>query len=113
MFSKLPIMSELIPLSKLFGNPDKTEPKLSPDGKRFAYLANSDKGVLNVFVQNVGEKEAKQISNDTHRGIRIYQWAKNNTHILYKQVRTELFPIIFPQFLLSSCCDCIPGRRRR
>jgi hypothetical protein len=78
-------MSKLIPLSKLFGNPSKSDPKLSPDGKRFAYLANSEGGVLNVFVQSVGEDNAKQISNDTHRGIRIYEWAENNTHILYKQ----------------------------
>jgi hypothetical protein len=88
-------MAELIPLSKLFGNPDKSDPKLSPDGKRFAYLANSDKGVLNVFVQTIGEKEAKQISNDTHRGIRIYEWAKNNTHILYKQVKIFCISLLF------------------
>lgn len=25
-----------IPQSKLFGNPDKAEPKISPDGKRYA-----------------------------------------------------------------------------
>jgi Tol biopolymer transport system component len=84
-------MATLIPLSKLFGNPDKADPKLSPDGKRFAYLANSSKGVLNVFVQNIGDAEAKQISNDEHRGIRVYQWAKNNTHILYKQVSFRSF----------------------
>ncbi len=82
-------MSNLIPLSKLFGNPIKSDPKLSPDGKRFAYLANSEAGVLNVFVQSVGEDDAKQISNDTHRGVRMYEWAKNNTHILYKQARSS------------------------
>jgi hypothetical protein len=39
-------MTELIPQSKFFGNPDKSEPKISPDGKRYAYLASSqEKGV--------------------------------------------------------------------
>ena len=29
----------LIPREVLFGNPDKATPKISPDGKRLAYLA--------------------------------------------------------------------------
>jgi hypothetical protein len=41
--------AELIPQSKLFGNADKAEPKIAPDGKRYAYLASSaEKGVSNV-----------------------------------------------------------------
>ncbi|KAJ1468082.1 hypothetical protein T484DRAFT_1856563 [Baffinella frigidus] len=82
-------LPELIPQSKLFGNPDKAEPKISPDGKRYAYLArylaSSDKGVLNVFVQAVGGDAPKQVTNDTHRGVRMYEWAKNNRHLLYMQ----------------------------
>jgi hypothetical protein len=75
----------VIPQSVLFGNPDKAEPKLSPDGTQYAYLANSEKGVLNVFVQKVGEDKAKQVTNDTHRGIRMFEWAKNNKSVLYLQ----------------------------
>lgn len=64
-------LPDVIPQSVLFGNPDKAEPKLSPDGRKYAYLANSDKGVLNVFVQSLDAgAEAKQITDDTHRGIR-------------------------------------------
>jgi len=29
----------LIPREVLFGNPEKTEPKISPDGKHLAYIA--------------------------------------------------------------------------
>lgn len=75
----------VIPQSVLFGNPDKAEPKLSPDGTQYAYLANSEKGVLNVFVQKVGEDKATQVTNDTHRGIRMFEWAKNNKSVLYLQ----------------------------
>ena len=39
----------LIPRDVLFGNPDKASPKISPDGKRLAYLA-PDEGVLHVWV---------------------------------------------------------------
>lgn len=33
----------IIPQSVLFGNPEKSEPKISPDGTRYAYLSSSDK----------------------------------------------------------------------
>ena len=81
------MLPEVIPQSVLFGNPDKAEPKLSPNGTQYAYLANSDKGVLNVFVQALGDEApaAKQITNDTHRGIRMFEWAKNNKCVLYLQ----------------------------
>src|SRR5262245_30754393 len=39
----------LIPRDVLFGNPDKTSPQISPDGKFLSYLAPVD-GVLNVWV---------------------------------------------------------------
>ena len=42
--TKLPA---LIPREALFGNPEKAQPRLSPDGARLAYLAPVD-GVLNV-----------------------------------------------------------------
>ena len=38
---------ELIPRSVLFGNPERTDPEISPDGTMLAYLA-PDQGVLNV-----------------------------------------------------------------
>src|SRR5262245_10099433 len=43
----------LIPREKLFGNPVKASPQISPDGKRLAYLAPQD-GVLNVWVKTIG-----------------------------------------------------------
>ena len=71
-------MTERIPLEVLFGNPVRTGPKLSPDGKRMAYLAPKD-GVLNVFVDD------EPVTNDTVRGIRQYYWAYDNRHLLYLQ----------------------------
>ncbi|HEY0129703.1 MAG TPA: hypothetical protein VGB40_11095, partial [Rubrobacteraceae bacterium] len=43
----------LIPREVLFGNPEKAQPRLSPDGRRLAYLAPVD-GILNVWVGPVG-----------------------------------------------------------
>jgi dipeptidyl aminopeptidase/acylaminoacyl peptidase len=74
----------LIPRTILFGNPEKTMPRLSPDGTRLAYLAPVD-GVLNVWVGTVGGEEFTPVTHDRDRGVRIYFWAEDNRHILYMQ----------------------------
>ena len=73
----------LIPRSVLFGNPEKTSPMISPDGKRMAYLAPVN-NVLNVWVGTVGGAFLP-VTQDTERGIRSYIWAHDNKHILYIQ----------------------------
>lgn len=75
----------LIPRKALFGNPDKTAARLSPDGRQIAYLAPLD-GVLNVWVGPAGQPDTAQpVTQDTGRGIRFYAWAYTNEHILYTQ----------------------------
>jgi dipeptidyl aminopeptidase/acylaminoacyl peptidase len=75
----------LIPRDILFGNPVKAAPRISPCGARLAYLAPSDKGVLNVWVRTIGKEDDAQVTNDTHRGIRIYFWAQDGKHLCYLQ----------------------------
>ena len=75
----------LIPRAVLFGNPDRALVSLSPDGLHLAWLAPVD-GVLNVWVaprDNLAA--ARPVTHDTGRGIRFYQWAYTNAHILYSQ----------------------------
>ena len=43
-----PEAAPLIPRTVLFGNPDRANPKISPDGKRLAYLRADDKDVMQV-----------------------------------------------------------------
>jgi dipeptidyl aminopeptidase/acylaminoacyl peptidase len=75
----------LIPRETLFGNPEKTSPQLSPDGKRIAWLGPDKKNVLQVWVQTVGQKDEKIVTADKKRGIRQYRWANNNKTLLYLQ----------------------------
>lgn len=75
---------ELIPRSVLFGNPLKTSPKISPDGKQMAYLAPVN-NVLNVWVGAIGYDDAKPVTNDTDRGVINYFWSQDNNNILYLQ----------------------------
>lgn len=75
----------LIPRRVLFGNPDKTQVRLAPDGSKIAYLAPLD-GVLNVWVAPRDDLVAAQpVTHDTGRGIRFYEWAYDGRHILYIQ----------------------------
>ncbi|GAC1618562.1 MAG: S9 family peptidase [Ktedonobacteraceae bacterium] len=76
--------TRLIPRSILFGNPVKAGPRISPDGKRLAYVAPVN-GVLNVWVGPIGQDQFRPVTKDTERGIRFYFWAADNQHILYVQ----------------------------
>jgi dipeptidyl aminopeptidase/acylaminoacyl peptidase len=82
LFAELP---PLIPRDVLFGNPERSTPQLSPDGKRLAWLAPDNKNVLQVWVKTLGTNDDKVVTADKKRGIRNYQWARDNKHLLYLQ----------------------------
>jgi dipeptidyl aminopeptidase/acylaminoacyl peptidase len=75
----------LIPRKVLFGNPTKAAPQIAPDGKHLAFLAPDDKDVLQVWVQTVGKDDAKKVTADKKRGIRVYQWTYATDTLLYLQ----------------------------
>ncbi len=58
---------ELIPREIPFGNPVKTAPTISPDGKLLTYLAPVD-DVLNVWVRTVGAEDDRVVIKDNDRG---------------------------------------------
>lgn len=74
----------LIPRDLLFGNPERAQGRISPDGLRMSYLAPKD-GVLNVWVKTIGKDDDRVVTDDKLRGIRIHSWALDNKHILYLQ----------------------------
>jgi dipeptidyl aminopeptidase/acylaminoacyl peptidase len=77
--------SDLIPRAVIFGNPERANLQISPDGKQLSWLAPKD-GVLNVWVAPVGKlDQAKAVTADTTRPIRQYFWAYTNKQILYMQ----------------------------
>jgi len=75
----------LIPRSALFGNPEKAQARVSPDGRHISFIAPRD-GVLNVWLAERGKLDAaRPITNDRKRGIRQHFWAYDNKHVLYLQ----------------------------
>ncbi len=76
-----------IPRQVLFGNPERTVPRLSPDGTRLAWLAPRH-GVLNVWVAPLDDLgRARAVTDDRDRGVRAYDWAHDGRTLLYLQDR--------------------------
>jgi len=76
----------LIPREILFGNPVRTQARISPDGKFLSFIAPVN-GVLNVWVGPVDEDLSAfmPVTDDGGRGIRIHFWAPDSSNILYLQ----------------------------
>src|ERR1035437_3063983 len=80
-------MAELIPRRVLFGNPERVSPRISPDGTLLAWIAPHE-GVLNVWVAPAGADgvdwaQARGVTDDTDRGIRMFTWAHDGRQVLY------------------------------
>jgi dipeptidyl aminopeptidase/acylaminoacyl peptidase len=75
----------LVPRRVLFGNPERVSPRISPDGTRLGWIA-PDEGVLNVWVAPTGDLgQARAVTRDRGRGIRMFFWAHDGRHLLYIQ----------------------------
>ncbi|MGF1479533.1 MAG: S9 family peptidase [Cyanophyceae cyanobacterium] len=75
----------LIPREVLFGNPQRSSPKVSPDGKYLATIAPDDKNVLQVWLRLLGEENDRQLTQDRKRGIRAYFWTYSPDQLIYLQ----------------------------
>src|SRR5579875_1106401 len=82
-------MTELLPLKVIFGNPERVQPSISPDGTQLAWIA-PHQDVLNVWTAPVNRDgvdwpAARVVTDDTDRGIRDFTWAHDSRHLLYVQ----------------------------
>jgi dipeptidyl aminopeptidase/acylaminoacyl peptidase len=75
----------LIPRETLFGNPERSRPQLSPDGKYLTYIAPDEKNVLQIWLRTVGQEDDRQLTDDKKRGIRMYFWTYNPAQLIYLQ----------------------------
>ena len=76
---------ELIPRRALFGNPSRSAPALSPDGRWLAFIA-PQAGVQNVWIAPVGNPEdAAPLSSAKGRPVADFIWSPDSQHVLYRQ----------------------------
>ncbi len=74
----------LIPKAELFGNPVKTQARISPDARYISYLAPNN-GVLNVWVRTIGGDDDRPLTTDVGRGIHQHYWGPDSKHIIFPQ----------------------------
>jgi dipeptidyl aminopeptidase/acylaminoacyl peptidase len=75
----------IIERAAIFGNPERTQGRISPDGAYVSWIAPVD-GVMNVWVAPADDPAAaKAVTNDTYRGIRGHFWAPNSKFVYYTQ----------------------------
>lgn len=75
----------LIPREILFGNPERSSPRISPDGKYIAYIAPDQNNVLQVWLRTMGQQDDRQLTDDKKRGIRIFFWTYEGEQLIYLQ----------------------------
>lgn len=75
----------LIPRAKLFANPTKAHPRISPDGELLAWLAPRE-GALNIWVAPVtGSEEPRVLTDDRKGNIATFVWTYADNTLLYLQ----------------------------
>jgi dipeptidyl aminopeptidase/acylaminoacyl peptidase len=77
-------MSPLIPREVLLGNPRRSQPTLSPDGIRIAYLAPNEREALQIWVRTLGQSDDRCMSAG-RQSIQSYEWAWDSKTFLYRQ----------------------------
>ena len=87
--TKTPIVEnqvpELVDRELYFGNPDKIQIRISPDGEYFSYRAPLE-GVMNIWVAPIdAPDQANPVTKDTLRGVFAYFWSYKPGILLYAQ----------------------------
>lgn len=83
--SSTPSVPPLIPRAVLFGNPERVQPQISPDGRRLAYLKPDSADVLQVWVKTIGSDDDRPVTRDPKRGIQQFGWTWNDRDLFYLQ----------------------------
>lgn len=107
--------NDLIPRKVLFGNPERTAPFLSPDGKQIAFTAAVN-GVMNLWVAPVDDiAAAKPVTQEKRRPIMKYFWARNGNYLLYMQDQggNENFHLYAVDLATNNTRDLTPHKNVR
>src|ERR1700730_5894629 len=107
--------SDLIPRSVLFANPAKSSIKISPNGRRLAYLAPSDRGVDNIWVEEIGRGRPRMLTHAQRRSIESFDWAYDDKHVLFysDDNGNEDFHLYAAQLDSTAIRDLTPFRGAR
>jgi len=77
-----PPPAPLLPRALLVGTPARASPRLSPDGRRLAYLAPDGQGVPQAWVRTLGQQDDVSLTAEPRRGARGLAWAEDSASLL-------------------------------
>ena len=107
----------MIPRAVLFGNADRDNVQLSPDGRFLSYIApEKSSGVMNVHVAITDALDtARAVTHDRGSGIYEYRWACGGDAILYRQdaAGDENFNIFRVDLATGESTNLTPNPRAR
>ncbi len=83
----LAFLPDLIPRQELVGMASAGNPQLSPHGKLLSFIQNSDKGIPNIWLRTIGQKDDHMITADAKAGIFEYSWSADGRFLLYLRDR--------------------------
>jgi dipeptidyl aminopeptidase/acylaminoacyl peptidase len=75
----------LIPRDLLFGQPERTNPQISPDGKFLAYIAPDSNSVLQIWVRTLGAQDDRQLTAEKTHSIWHYTWTFSPNKLIFAQ----------------------------
>lgn len=75
----------LIPRETLFGNPERKDPQISPDGKFLTYLAPDKKNVIQIWIRTIGQKDERMLTAEQKRNIQAYFWTYDGKQLVFQQ----------------------------
>lgn len=75
----------IVPRQILFGNPERKNPRISPDGQYLTYLAPDEKNLMQVWIRTVGQNDDRMLTSEQKRGIQTYFWAYDSKHLIFQQ----------------------------
>jgi hypothetical protein len=82
----------LIPCEILFGNPARTDPKVSPDGAQLSWLAPNKNNVLNVWTSALDGANLRCITDENGDPIEWYAWSGDGKQIQAVPLSLFLIP---------------------
>ena len=109
IYAELPA---LIPREILFGNPERADPKISPDGAQLGWLAPDKNGVINVWLSALDGAKPHPVTSETAYPIHYYRWAADGKHILYLHDNNgdEIDHLFAADLMTSNVRDLTPFR---
>jgi dipeptidyl aminopeptidase/acylaminoacyl peptidase len=104
--------ASLISREALFGNPERSQGRISPDGSFLSWLAPHE-GVMNVWVAPSDDPgAARVITHDALRGVAYHEWAPDSRHVFYLQDQggDENFHVHSANVTTAQVLDLTPVR---